>query len=105
MRQADLFDTATEADVVNSNKDDDKAAARQTPIAVPCGFADRSNRPCNRLGKWPVMADGKQLVCRDRPMVHCDAACFAAQVASARYGEDDDDILWEGAAGVDDDDG
>ena len=47
------------------------------PIAVPCGFMDRTNSRCRRLAMRPVMVDGEQFVSRGRPMLHCDPACYS----------------------------
>lgn len=96
--QIDLFTPASSEEPVDDcpTHDDQPVDKNQgQPIAVPCGFLDRANKPCQRLGYWPVMMDGKQMVCRGRPMVHCDPACFSsAQTPSTSY-PDEDDILWE----------
>ena len=76
-----------------------KALAVITPIAVPCGFRDRRNSPCKRLGNWPVMSEVKQMVCRDRPMFHFDAACFNGEAPARQYGTDNDDIVWDDRTG------
>lgn len=98
--QTDLF--APENEIKGSediSQSLNKALAVSTPIAVPCGFRDRRNSPCKRLGNWPVMSEGKQMVCRDRPMVHCDAACFNGEAPAQQYGTDDDDIVWDDRTG------
>ena len=74
------------------------AAAASAPIAIPCGFSNRYNQPCRRLGSWPVIVDGSQMVCRGRPMVHCDPACFRDDVSSDVSGnrfDTFDDVIWE----------
>lgn len=53
------------------------------PLAVPCGFVDRTNNPCRRLAVRPVMLDGLQMTCRGRRMLHCEAACYSAFNAPA----------------------
>lgn len=78
--QPDLFNTS--ADVAEFEASND-AAPRPEPIAaepmaVPCGFIDRLNRRCSRLATRPVMFDGRQMICRSHPMLHCDLACFNA---------------------------
>jgi hypothetical protein len=96
MTQTDLFEPAGE--IVDYSADKHESAAKTTntsPIAVPCGFMDRHNNRCQRLGKWPVMADGKQMVCRGRPILHCDPVCFKGETAVELYGTDDDNIVWE----------
>lgn len=95
MTQTDLFarvEENTESEDINHELD--KTLALAEPIAVPCGFRNRHNAPCQRLGNWPVMSDGKQMVCRDRPMVHCDPACFKGD-ALAIIIEHDDDVAWD----------
>lgn len=80
------LDAITESEV--SDLAVDKTSALTARIAVPCGFRDRHESPCKRLGTWPVMSDGKQPVCRDRPTVHCDPACLraeATQFATTQY--------------------
>lgn len=91
LTQTDLF---TPADTV-----DDAAASvvvRQSgePIAVPCGFRDRHNNPCQRLGNWPIMDGAKQMLCRDRPMVHCDPACFRGAPPTPDHGATGEDVIW-----------
>lgn len=103
MTQTDLFDPAGKIDDGAANETESQALpADASPIAVPCGFMDRHNSRCQRLGNWPVMADGKQMVCRGRPMLHCDPACFRGDTPAQRHIEDNDDIDWsdrEGAYG------
>jgi hypothetical protein len=64
------------------------------PIVVPCGFRNRRNNPCQRLGNWPIMEGAKQMLCRDRPMVHCDAACFRGDPPPPAHEAGGDDVLW-----------
>lgn len=46
------------------------------PIAIPCGFTAKDNRPCHRLAHRPVMIEGEHLTCRGRPMLFCDPVCY-----------------------------
>lgn len=99
MTQTDLFEPAGE--VVDYSADNHERAALAvdtSSIAVPCGFIDRHNNRCQRLGNWHVMADGKQMVCRGRPIVHCDPACFRGEAPVNLYGTEDDNIVWEDRA-------
>lgn len=48
------------------------------PLAVPCGWMDRTNSRCRRLGHKPVLMDGLQMVCRGQRLVHCAPECFSA---------------------------
>lgn len=57
---------------------EDAAITPQEPLAMPCGFLDRSNTRCRRLASRPVMMNGKQLHSHGRPMLHCEMACFSA---------------------------
>ena len=103
MTQTDLcapHDEITEP--LDAEHETEPVHSAATPIAVPCGFSDRYNRPCKRLGNWPVMIDGKQMGCRDRPMVHCDPACFKGDAPAQQYGNDDD-IDWDDRIGTYDD--
>ena len=96
MTQTDLFEPAGESADCSADKHQSAPRTADTsPIAVPCGFTDRHNKRCQRLGNWPVMVEGKQLVCRGRPLLHCDPACFKGETAVKLYGTDDDDIVWE----------
>jgi len=45
-------------------------------LAIPCGFRDRRNMPCRRLGVRPVTIDGQGFHHRGSALVHCDPACF-----------------------------
>lgn len=106
MTRTDLFAPAEEIDDhvdVENDPEAGPANALNSPIAVPCGFRDRYNNPCSRRGNWPIMADGKQVACRSRPMVHCDPACFKGEAPVSQYGADDDDIVWDDRVGVYDD--
>jgi hypothetical protein len=69
-----------------------RSASKQ--IAVPCGFRDRHNNPCQRRGNWPIMDGAKQMLCRDRPMVHCDTACFRGDPPAPAHEAGDEDVLW-----------
>lgn len=100
MTQTDLFEPAGEivdysAEMMSEST---TPAVDASPIAVPCGFMDRHNNRCQRLGNWPVMANGKQMVCRGRPIVHCDPDCFKGEAPVNLYGTDDDNIVWEDRA-------
>lgn len=68
------------------------------PIAVQCGFRDRHNNPCDRLRNWPIMDAAKQMLCRDRPMIHCDVACFRgappAPAPAPAHGVTGGDVIW-----------
>ena len=76
--QRDFFTSDAEAVEIGEIESFPVAAAPQTinPIAVPCGFVDRKNHRCSRLGCRPILIDGHQMVSHGRPMVHCDPACF-----------------------------
>jgi len=50
--------------------------ASPLPLAVPCGFRNRRNAPCQRLAHRPVKCDGKLLKSRGRPLLQCVLACF-----------------------------
>lgn len=91
LTQSDLF---TPAETV-----DDDAASVVThqlgePIAVPCGFRDRHNNPCHRLENWPIMDGAKQMLCRGRPMIHCDAACFRGDPPAPAHHTAGEDVVW-----------
>lgn len=45
-------------------------------LAIPCGFHDRRNMQCRRLGVRPVTIDGQRFYHRGYAIVHCDSACF-----------------------------
>lgn len=64
------------------------------PIAVPCGFRDRHNNPCQRLGNWPIMDGAQQMLCRGRPIIHCDAACFRGDSPALAHDLGGDDVVW-----------
>ena len=103
MTQTDLFAPQDEIpEALDAEHEAEPVSSATTPIAVPCGFSDRYNRPCKRLGNWPVVIDGKQMGCRDRPMVHCDPACFKGDAPTQQYGTDDD-IDWDDRIGTYDD--
>lgn len=65
------------------------------PIAIPCGYMTRSNRPCQRLATKPVLIEGYQMTCRGHPMLHCDPACYGAP--SSDVGSVEDRAIIEGA--------
>jgi len=95
MMQTDLFRSASEFPTVQACQKSNLNAAQHAPLAVPCGFLDRSNRPCQRLGNWPIMVEGQQLSCRGRPVVHCDPACFRGDAPIERSERENDDIIWD----------
>lgn len=88
--QRDFFTSDAEAVEIDAIESRPVAAAAQTadPIAVPCGFIDKTNHRCSRLGSRPVVIDGHQMVSRGRPMVHCDPACFSATRELQAHEED-----------------
>lgn len=47
-----------------------------SPLAMPCGYLDRSNNRCRKLAHRPVMMNGKQMHSYGRPMLHCEMECF-----------------------------
>ncbi|MFC0687177.1 hypothetical protein [Novosphingobium clariflavum] len=55
---------------------DDGDAVAPTPLAVPCGFYDRRNKPCRRLATRPILMDGKPFVHRDRLLLFCPRQCW-----------------------------
>ena len=79
--QRDFF--TSDADVVELEPSEHRsvrsADISAEPIAVPCGFIDKTNHRCSRHGERPVLIDGHQMVSRGRPMVHCDPACFGVR--------------------------
>jgi len=96
LTQTDLFESA--------ETDDDGAASVVThqlgaPIAVPCGFRDRHNNPCQRLGNWPIMDGAQQMLCRGRPMIHCDAACFRGDPPPLDHDPGGNDVAWDNHEG------
>jgi len=95
MMQTDLFRSAGELSVVQARQQSVVNAAQEAPLAVPCGFLDRANKPCQRLGNWPIMVEGQQLSCRGRPVVHCDPACFRGEAPLERSELEDGDIIWD----------
>ena len=74
--QADLFGQAIADDEIVS----DVKEISTEPLAVPCGWKDRANQPCRRLGYAPVMMDGFQVTCRGQRLVHCAPHCFSVLV-------------------------
>lgn len=95
MMQTDLFRSASEVPIVQAREECGAHVAHQAPLAVPCGFLDRANKPCQRLGNWPIMVEGRQLSCRGRPVVHCDPACFRGEAPLERSERENDDIIWD----------
>lgn len=77
--QADLFGEPTADDEIVMDVEDISAG----PLAVPCGWKDRANQPCRRLGHAPVMMDGFQVTCRGQRLVHCAPECFSTLVKPA----------------------
>ena len=75
--QSDLFEDSSAA-VQLAEPGPDNTVALGEPIAVPCGFVDRMNNRCRRLGHRPVVIEGVQLVSHGRPMLHCEPGCFSA---------------------------
>lgn len=73
--QSDLFEQAAALKTSSPPGRSDEPLGE--PIAVPCGFMERTNSRCWRLAVRPVMVDGAQLVSRGRPMLHCDPACYS----------------------------
>lgn len=59
-------------------------AAALPLLAIPCGFRNRRNAPCSRLGSRPVTIDGEPFHHRGHRIVHCDPACFRSEVAGGR---------------------
>lgn len=75
--QTDLFgDEPQEAAIDEVIKGADITPAE--PLAMPCGYLDRTNTRCKRLAWRPVMMNGKQLHSHGRPILHCEMACFTA---------------------------
>ena len=74
-QQRDFFDDRAE-EAPFELEDEHAGAPRREPIAIPCGFSTKSNRPCQRRAQRPVMLEGHQMTCRGRPMLFCDPACF-----------------------------
>jgi hypothetical protein len=95
MMQTDLFRTASELPIVQGRQERAESAVQQMPLAVPCGFLDRANNPCQRLGNWPIMVEGQQLSCRRRLVVHCDPACFRGEAPLEHCEREDGDIIWD----------
>jgi hypothetical protein len=74
-RQHDFFrepDPATDDDDVASVA----PQAPPAPLAVPCGFVDRSGRPCRRLAHRTVCMNGRPFLHRGGELLHCVAECF-----------------------------
>ncbi len=88
--QRDLFTPDAEAVEIDGIENCPVASVTKTfdPIAVPCGFIDRANHRCKRLGSRPVLIDGHQMVSRGRPMVHCDPTCFSVALELQAQEED-----------------
>jgi len=51
------------------------------PLAAPCAFRNRSNKPCQRLARDPIRLDGKKLRSHGRLLLHCPIACFNGAAA------------------------
>ena len=73
--QADLF---AEPEPLDEPTSDLVCEVELEPLAVPCGYKDRTNQPCSRLAHKPVMMDGYQATCRGRRLVHCAPECYNA---------------------------
>ena len=95
MMQTDLFRSDSELPIGQTRQECGVNANQLMPLAVPCGFLDRVNNPCQRLGNWPIMVEGQQLSCRGRPVVHCDPACFRGEAPLERSERENDDIIWD----------
>ncbi len=81
----DLFDASEfDAEPVASAVPD---AAALPLLAIPCGFRNRRNAPCRRLGSWPVTIDGEPFHHRGHRIVHCDPACFRGEGSETNGGE------------------
>ncbi|MGW8138464.1 hypothetical protein ACWGNZ_22995 (plasmid) [Sphingomonas zeae] len=74
-RQHDFFrepDPAADDDGI----DQGTTQAPPAPLAVPCGFVDRSGKPCRRLAHETVCMNGRPFLHRGGELLHCVAACF-----------------------------
>lgn len=91
--QTDLFALASDPEPIEDLSADENGSVdrnRCRPLAVPCAFLNRANKPCQKLGKRPIMMDGKQMDCRGRPLIACDPYCFNA-IEPTPAGSDEDD--------------
>ena len=83
-QQSDMF-----TGLVDFEEPDAEEVAAE-PLAVPCGFQNRRNQPCRRLATRPLLLDGSQLVHRERPLLHCDPACFHDDLSEYLRQDDSD---------------
>ena len=69
-RQHDFFrEPALAAD--DDGTDDGTTQAPPAPLAVPCGFVDRSGKPCRRLAHETVRMNGRPFLHRGGELLHC----------------------------------
>ena len=54
----------------------DATTATSTPLAIPCGFSNINNAPCQRLASTSVLLDGVPFLHQNRPLLHCPRRCF-----------------------------
>lgn len=74
-RKHDFFrEPALAAD--DDGTDDGTTQAPPAPLAVPCGFVDRSGKPCRRLAHETVRMNGRPFLHRGGELLHCVAECF-----------------------------
>lgn len=52
-----------------------------SPLAAPCAFRNRSNKPCQRLARKPIMVDGKELRSHGQLFLLCPIECFNGAAA------------------------
>ncbi len=71
--QSDLFGEEPQEDLLEGT-----SITPEEPLAMPCGYLDRTNTRCKPLAWRPVMMNGKQMHSHGRPMLHCEMACFTA---------------------------
>ncbi len=81
----DLFD-AMEPGAGSAASIVPEAAARPL-LAIPCGFRNRRNAPCRRLGRRPVTIDSEPFHHRGHRIVHCDPACFLGEGSETNGGK------------------
>jgi hypothetical protein len=86
--QPDLFGEPVTA-LASSADDPRTAKSTMRTLAIPCGFFNRQNEPCRRLGTRSVVIDGSPLVCRGVSIVHCELDCFrTVPIPSITYEHD-----------------
>lgn len=71
MNQCDLF-----GEPLPTPDLEDTVGATVSPLAAPCGFRNRSNKPCQRLAWDPIRLDGRKLRSHGRLLLHCPIDCF-----------------------------